>query len=91
MLQPYLICYDICNAKRLQKVHKIVICYSVPLQLSVYYGLLKQATLSEMIVKLQKIINDKEDDIRIYPIQGTTLKNWQKSGFSGNDKFLLFT
>ncbi|PKI12724.1 CRISPR-associated endonuclease Cas2 [Colwellia sp. 12G3] len=89
MPQSYLICYDIRNPKRLQKVHKVIIHYGVLLQFSVYYGLMEQHTLKEMVDKLITIINDKEDDIRIYPIHGSTLENWPKEGFSGNDKFLL--
>ncbi|MFT5815088.1 MAG: CRISPR-associated protein Cas2 [Psychroserpens sp.] len=89
MQKSYLICYDIRDAKRLLRVHKVVIHYGVPLQFSVYYGLLEQHTLTEMVEKLIAIINDKEDDIRIYPIQGSTLENWPKPGFSGSDKYLL--
>jgi CRISPR-associated protein Cas2 len=87
----YLICYDICNAKRLQKIHKVVIHYAVPLQYSVYYGLLTAAERDQMVNKLQQIINDQADDIRIYPISGTTLADWPKIGSEGGDKFLLIT
>jgi CRISPR/Cas system-associated endoribonuclease Cas2 len=44
-----------------------------------------------MVNKLQQIINDQADDIRIYPISGTTLADWPKIGSEGGDKFLLIT
>lgn len=87
----YIICYDICNAKRLQKIHKVVVHYAVPLQFSIYYGLFNTTLRDEMIDKLQQIINEKEDDIRIYPISGSTLADWPKIGSEGGDKFLLIT
>jgi CRISPR-associated protein Cas2 len=89
MPSSYLICYDIRCKKRLTKIHKIVLHYAVPLQFSVFYGLMAQTELTDMVHKFTLTMDKKVDDIRIYPIDGTTLKNWPKKGFSGNDQFLL--
>ena len=85
----YIICYDIRCPKRLQKIHKTAIRYGVPLQFSIYYGLLSVQEHSAMKKKFLEIINEKEDDIRIYPISGSTLADWPKIGSDGGDKFLL--
>jgi CRISPR-associated protein Cas2 len=89
MPRSYLICYDIRCKKRLTKIHKIVLHYAVPLQFSVFYGLMTQAELTDMTHLFTLTMDEKADDIRIYPIYGSTLKDWPKKGFVGNDKFLL--
>lgn len=89
MKLSYLICYDIRCKKRLVKVHKIAIHYGVPLQYSVFYALMTKIELGVLVGKFNKVIDAKSDDIRIYPIQGSTLEDWPKKGFSGNDKYLL--
>ena len=87
----YIICYDIRCPKRLQKIHKAVVHYGVPLQYSIYYGLLTFEECDEMVEILSNIINKDEDDIRIYPIPGSTLADWPKIGSEGGDEFLLIT
>ena len=88
MKKPYLICYDISCPKRLQKVHKLTVHYAVPLQYSVFYALITMQQIKEITTKFEQIIDETKDDIRIYPIDGTTLANWQKRGFEGDDHFL---
>ena len=90
-MQHYIICYDICNSKRLQKIHKTVVQYALPLQYSVYYARLSIKMLEELISKFNRIINVTEDDIRIYPVSSNALAQWPKIGSEGDDRFLLIT
>lgn len=62
----YLICYDIRSPKRLKKVHKVITQYAISVQLSVYWADLDKQNLKQMITLLEKVIDNKVDDIRIY-------------------------
>lgn len=66
--QHYIIAYDICDKKRLQKVHRIVKEYAMSLQHSVFIAPFDQNLLDELIGKLNNIIKASEDDIRMYPL-----------------------
>lgn len=68
MKANYLICYDIKDDKRLMKVHKYLKGISLKLQYSVFYGYLDWDELSEVKETLKELINENEDDIRIYPL-----------------------
>lgn len=68
MKANYLICYDIRDEKRLTKVHKYLKGYCLKLQYSVFYGFLSWQELCEVKEKLTELINEREDDIRIYPL-----------------------
>ncbi len=63
----YLICYDIRDSKRLQRVHKVVIGFAHPVQRSVYFALLTKLDLKQLLSLLSEIIDENTDDIRIYP------------------------
>lgn len=68
MKANYLICYDIKDERRLIKVHNYLKGYCLKLQYSVFYGYFGWEELSEIKEKLKQLINEKEDDIRIYPL-----------------------
>lgn len=72
----YLIGYDICDAKRLQKIHKKLCSYAIPIQYSVFLFDGKNQELQRCIQDLLKIFNPKEDDLRIYPLPSNA-KQWQ--------------
>ncbi len=65
----YLICYDIKNGKRLQKVHNLVADMAISVQLSVYTANLSQDDVDALCKELAALINKHEDDVRIYPIK----------------------
>lgn len=64
----YLVCYDIKDEKRLAKVYRTMSGIGVHLQYSVFYCRLEWNDLLELKKKLITLINENEDDIRIYPL-----------------------
>lgn len=66
--QCYLICYDICDTRRLQRVHRVVSNYAVSVQRSVFHARLSRERLNLLKSELENIINLKQDDVRIYPL-----------------------
>lgn len=69
-LQPYLICYDIADPRRLGRVHRFMTKEAVPVQYSVFTATLSHFELELLIAGLEEIIDSDEDDLRIYPLPG---------------------
>ena len=65
---PMLLCYDIRDKKRLQKVHRLVCKHGVPLQYSVFYMEKTNAGIGWLLGELEGIIDSRVDDIRVYTI-----------------------
>lgn len=57
----YLVCYDICEPKRLRNVYKTMRGFGEHLQYSVFRCELTDAEKVRMITALGKILNDQED------------------------------
>lgn len=68
MRSNYLICYDISHPKRLRKIYNFLRRKFVHIQFSVFFGRMNYAELLDLKSELDKRINKKEDDIRIYPL-----------------------
>ncbi len=68
MKQTYLICYDIKDPKRLSKVYNLLRGIAIHIQYSVFCYSFEYNELIELKNKLKSLINEKEDDIRIYPL-----------------------
>ncbi|MEZ9552733.1 CRISPR-associated endonuclease Cas2 [Vibrio breoganii] len=64
-----ILCYDICDAKRLQKMHRLACGYGVPMQYSVFLIQLSQAQLTQLAKDIENTIDNKEDNVKIYPIK----------------------
>lgn len=62
----FLICYDIKNKARLQKIQRLISNHAMQVQYSVYYATLYDHQMNDIIKKIQKIIKPHEDDVRIY-------------------------
>jgi len=74
----FLVCYDIADKNRLSKVARIVEKHAMRMQYSVYFY--EQVTKKELdlfVKKIRKLIDQEEDDIRIYSIKnrGVALGN----------------
>lgn len=68
MKANYLICYDICEPKRLAKVFRYMKGWGLHVQYSVFHCSLTWPNLNKLKEKLRSIIDENEDDIRIYPL-----------------------
>jgi len=70
---PYLVCYDIRDDRRLQRVFSFMKSQGLHLQYSVFYCELTWPELQALKNKLNEMINPLEDDVRIYPLQKDSL------------------
>ncbi|BBO87225.1 hypothetical protein DSCOOX_04050 [Desulfosarcina ovata subsp. ovata] len=66
----YLIAYDIRNEKRLRRLHYYLKKRAVALQKSVFLLRANTAQLKEVEGQIKIRIDDREDDVRRYPIYG---------------------
>lgn len=64
----YVISYDIRDNKRRYKVYKFLKKHGEWVQLSVFELILEQKDLELIELRLKRLINEKEDSIRIYQI-----------------------
>jgi len=65
---PYLICYDIANPKRLQRLHRKITTVAVMIQYSVYIAELNRRELTLLLDEIGACIDPSADDVRIYPL-----------------------
>jgi CRISPR-associated protein Cas2 len=63
MRSTYLVCYDICDDKRLRKVFQLVRGFGDHLQYSVFECQLREIDLVRLRAELKKIINQNEDQV----------------------------
>ncbi|MBM4141891.1 MAG: CRISPR-associated endonuclease Cas2 [Nitrospira sp.] len=68
MRANYLVCYDITEPRRLSRVFKLIKGKGLHIQYSVFHCSLTWQTLLELKEKLNRIIDEKNDDVRIYPL-----------------------
>ncbi len=73
--KDFLICYDISDKKRLQKIGKLVEKKALRIQKSIY--LFDKATkdeLNQLVENIMKVFDEKKDDLRIYEIKNKGIK-----------------
>lgn len=61
-----LVAYDVTDDKRRNRLHKSLKGYGYPVQLSVFEYLLFESELEEMTKAIKRIVDMKEDSVRIY-------------------------
>lgn len=67
--QDFVICYDIADTKRLQKIAKCLEKYAFRIQKSVFfYPNASQENIIVLVDELNSLLDEEEDDIRIYRI-----------------------
>lgn len=66
----YLIAYDICDGRRLQQVRHFLKGYSTGGQKSVYECFLTYGELNYVQKSLQELIDDEEDRVHIFTMDG---------------------
>ncbi len=70
MRRLYLIAYDVCDQRRLNKVREVLKAYSTGGQKSVYECWLTPAELAEVTETLQGLIEATEDRVHIITLDG---------------------
>ncbi len=68
MKANYLVCYDISEPRRLARVYKFIKGKGLHIQYSVFHCSLTWPNLIELKDKLRYLIDEKKDDVRIYPL-----------------------
>ena len=66
-----LIIYDIVNNKRRVKMAKKMSGYGFRVQKSAFEAMIKPSLYSKLVEELPKLIDEKEDSVRIYRIVGS--------------------
>lgn len=64
----YLICYDIVDDRRRTKISKQLEAYGLRVQKSVFEAVLTQNQYDKLQKILLKLLNDKQDQLRFYPL-----------------------
>ncbi len=83
----YLVAYDITDKKRLTKVHRLLQNWGIPLQKSVF--IVNGALDIDFLQKdIRKLIEEKTDDVRIYPIFNSSLV-WEWDDKSDSEGILI--
>lgn len=72
----YLICYDIADPRRLGRIHRRIVKDALFIQFSVYYLQGELHTLKALLAELQKIIDERYDDVRVYSIRPLAEAQW---------------
>ena len=68
----YLVCYDIADPKRLNRVHRFVARRAAPLQYSVFLVEMTAGALDMFLASVDNLIKRAEDDVRVYSLPDRT-------------------
>ena len=68
MKANYLVCYDIADERRLARVYALMRQRGIHIQYSVFHCRLTWPELLELKRRLQEIIDEEADDVRLYPL-----------------------
>jgi len=74
----FVITYDIADEKRLIRVSKFLEKFAIRIEYSVFFVEAERKKIMFIIKEIKKIINKKEDDVRVYRInlaKSIVLKN----------------
>ena len=88
-LKQYLICYDIADNNRLNKVRKIVYSYALSGQKSALEAPLNKKMLNELIEKLNRVIDKEVDRINIIPYSNEPLIFGKGKYFNSNTGVII--
>jgi CRISPR-associated protein Cas2 len=65
---PWLVAYDIRSPRRLARLHRWLSRHAAPVQYSVFIGRYDQSDLDWLCAGICRIIDERVDDVRLYPI-----------------------
>ncbi|MCT7965108.1 CRISPR-associated endonuclease Cas2 [Laspinema sp. D1] len=64
----YLICYDITEDNRRNRVAKVLETYGMRVQKSVFEVVLNETEYHQLQTRLLKLLNKRQDQLRFYPL-----------------------
>ncbi|MCT7977593.1 CRISPR-associated endonuclease Cas2 [Laspinema olomoucense] len=64
----YLICYDITEDNRRNRVAKVLETYGMRVQQSVFEAVLNETEYHQLQARLLKLLNKRQDQLRFYPL-----------------------
>lgn len=64
----YVICYDVTNDKRRDKLATLLLDYGVRVQYSVFEIVVDKTLFDSLIKKIKRIIHSQKDMILVYPL-----------------------
>lgn len=70
----YLVCYDIVNDRRREKVAKLLQAYGIRVQKSVFECILDTEQLERLQKRLRRCLNAQQDQLRFYPLPAKNYK-----------------
>jgi CRISPR-associated protein Cas2 len=79
----YIICYDSPSDKRRRKLHKLLKNYAVAVQKSVFETFLDGPTFDKMMGKINNLMDDSSDSVRVYSLSRRAQKSMKVIGFPG--------
>ena len=65
---PWLVCYDIADPTRLQRVHRTISRRAIPFQYSVFCASGTRNAIEDMLAEVETHIDPRYDDVRAYPL-----------------------
>ena len=65
---PWILCYDIADPKRLQRVHRTVVRHAMPFQYSVFQTVDTRSRVRFVVDEIANDIDAQFDDLRAYPL-----------------------
>lgn len=89
----YLVSYDIPDTPRRTKIAKILDDFGDRVQYSVFECLIDKTLLNKMVSRLQGVVNEAEDSIRIYALCGnceSIIKIIGQGEVSKEEKYYIF-
>lgn len=72
----WLVAYDICHPKRLNRVFKVLKKEGIPIQYSLFFVRASPTRMDALLTLLAQLIDRKADDVRAYRVPTTP---WQAS------------
>lgn len=73
-MSDFLICYDITDPKRLNRIHRQVTRWAVPIEYSIFLYCGDTRSLATHLKTLAAMIDEKTDDLRCYPLPKNGLR-----------------
>ena len=65
MRRCFLVCYDICDPKRLRRIHKLMKGFGESWQYSIFFCVLKEVDRVRMQMMIEEEINQHEDRVML--------------------------